>query len=52
MSDFLDRIAKLPPKRLALLAADLQARLERAEHARSEPIAVIGIGLPLPRRRR
>ena len=48
MSDFLDRIAKLPPKRLALLAAELQARLERAEHARSEPIAVIGMGCRFP----
>ena len=48
MSDFLDRIAKLPPKRLALLAADLQARLERAEHARSEPIAVIGMACRFP----
>ena len=26
MSDFLERIAKLSPKRLALLAADLQAK--------------------------
>jgi acyl transferase domain-containing protein len=48
MSDFLERIAKLPPKRLALLAADLQARLERAESAPTAPIAVIGMACRFP----
>ena len=51
MSDFLQRISQLPPDRLALLAAELKSRLERAEgalNARNEPIAVIGIGCRLP----
>jgi hypothetical protein len=29
MAEFLERIAKLSPKRLALLAADLQAKVDR-----------------------
>jgi hypothetical protein len=29
MAEFLERIAKLSPKRLALLAADLQAEVDR-----------------------
>jgi microcystin synthetase protein McyG len=48
MSDFLDRISKLSPARLALLAADLQSRLETLERSRREPIAVIGIGCRFP----
>ncbi len=48
MSDFLERIAKLSPKRLALLAADLQARVDDLERARTEPIAIIGMGCRFP----
>jgi acyl transferase domain-containing protein len=48
MSDFLQRIAKLSPKRLALLALDLQTRLEAAERTRTEPVAIIGIGCRFP----
>jgi acyl transferase domain-containing protein/acyl carrier protein len=48
MSEFLERIAKLPPKRVALLAAELQARLERAESAHTAPIAVIGMACRFP----
>ncbi len=47
MSDeFLNRIDKLSPKRLALLALELHEQLEAAQ--RREPIAVIGIGCRLP----
>ena len=48
MSDFLERIAKLSPKRLALLAADLQARLDALERAPTEPIAIVGMGCRFP----
>ncbi len=44
MSDFLDRIATLSPKRLALLAAELHEQVEAAH----EPIAVIGVGCRFP----
>ena len=48
MSEFLDRITKLSPKRLALLAMDLQAKVEALEAAAPEPLAVIGLGCRLP----
>ena len=48
MSDFLDRITKLSPKRLALLALELQTKLEALEGAGPEPIAIIGLGCRLP----
>ena len=48
MSDFLERIAKLPPKRLALLAAELQERLERVERAQAAPIAIVGMACRFP----
>jgi acyl transferase domain-containing protein len=48
MSDFLDRVSQMSPKRLALLAVELQERLERAEAARGEPIAVIGMACRFP----
>ena len=48
MSEFLERIAKLSPKRLALLAADLQAKVDDLERARTEPIAIIGMGCRFP----
>ena len=48
MSDFLERISKLSPRRLALLAAELQSRLESFEREKQEPIAVIGIGCRFP----
>ena len=46
--NFLDRISGLSPKRLALLAAELNARLERHEQRRTDPIAVVGIGCRFP----
>src|SRR5687768_7815698 len=51
MNDFFARISKLPPKRLALLTMELQSRLEaaeRAQQARHEPVAVVGLGLRFP----
>ncbi len=48
MSDLLERISSLSPKRVALLVADLQARLEAAERAKTEPIAIIGMGCRFP----
>jgi acyl transferase domain-containing protein/acyl carrier protein len=48
MNDFLQRIAQLPPKRLALLAVELRAQLDERDRARTEPIAVIGLGCRFP----
>jgi acyl transferase domain-containing protein/aryl carrier-like protein len=48
VSDFLERIAKLSPKRLALLAMELNTKLGRLEQRSSEPIAVTGIGCRFP----
>ena len=48
MSDFLERIAKLSPMRLALLASDLNSKLERLNQRGVEPIAVIGMGCRFP----
>ncbi|MEO8804850.1 MAG: type I polyketide synthase [Burkholderiaceae bacterium] len=48
MSDFLDRISKLSPKRLALLALELHEQVEAAGQRTAEPIAVIGMGCRFP----
>ena len=48
VSDFLSRISKLSPQRLALLAAELNERLETLEAERSEPIAIVGMGCRYP----
>ncbi len=48
MSDLLQRITRLSPKRLALLALDLQQRLDAAERGAVEPVAVIGLGCRFP----
>lgn len=48
MSDFLKRIEGLSPKRLALLALELQSKLDRAECEQREPIAIIGLGCRVP----
>ena len=48
MSDFIDRISNLSQKRLILLAADLQSRLEAAAQSKPQPIAIIGMGLRFP----
>ncbi|MEM9482535.1 MAG: beta-ketoacyl synthase N-terminal-like domain-containing protein, partial [Cyanobacteria bacterium P01_F01_bin.116] len=48
MSNFLERIQNLSPNRLALLAYELQSKLEAIEAAKNEPIAVIGMGCRFP----
>ncbi|MBZ5569146.1 MAG: acyltransferase domain-containing protein [Acidobacteriia bacterium] len=48
MADFLERISKLPPKKLALLVRDLQQRLDSIEKDKREPIAIVGIGCRFP----
>ncbi len=48
MQEFLERISALSPRRLALLAVELQAKLEAAESARSEPIAIVGMACRFP----
>ena len=48
MSDLADRIARLPPKRLALLVQELQSKLEAVERHERPPIAIIGIGCRFP----
>src|SRR5579862_267679 len=63
MSDFRDRIEKLSPKRLALLALEMHSKLEKLEALErdraaqsqgpgagkhNEPIAIIGIGCRIP----
>lgn len=52
MSDFLERISQFSPKRLALLADDLQSRVQALEeklvHGAHEPVAIVGIGCRFP----
>ncbi len=48
MSEFLDRISKLSPKRLTLLAVELQAKVEALEGRKPEGIAVIGMACRFP----
>jgi acyl transferase domain-containing protein len=48
VSDFLERVSKLPPKRLALLALELNTRLERLARRVEEPVAIVGIGCRFP----
>ena len=48
MSELYERLSKLSPKRLALLAMEMQERLDVVERNRNEPIAIIGMGCRLP----
>jgi hypothetical protein len=45
---FLARIQSLSPKRLALLAVELERRLAARERATAEPIAVLGMACRMP----
>ena len=47
-SEFLARISNMSPKRLALLAAQLQQQLDVAKSREHEAIAIIGMGCRLP----
>lgn len=48
MSDFLERISSLSPKRLALLALELHDKLEAATARAQEPVAIIGLACRFP----
>ena len=48
MSEFLEQISTFSQKRLALLALELKTKLDALEQARTEPIAVIGMGCRYP----
>jgi acyl transferase domain-containing protein/NADP-dependent 3-hydroxy acid dehydrogenase YdfG/acyl carrier protein len=48
MSDFLDRISKLSPKRLALLAVELQEKVDALEARAHEPLAIVGMACRFP----
>ncbi len=48
MTAFLERISALPPKHLALLAAELQERLEALEREKYAPVAIIGMACRFP----
>jgi microcystin synthetase protein McyG len=48
MTDFLDRISKLSPKRLALLALEQHEQIEAAERRAREPIAIVGMSCRFP----
>ncbi len=48
MSELFERLSKLSPKRLALLALELQEKLDAAERSRAEPIAIVGMACRLP----
>ncbi|MGZ4770127.1 MAG: type I polyketide synthase, partial [Ilumatobacteraceae bacterium] len=48
MSELFDRLSNLSPKRLALLAMELQERLDAEQSAHTSPIAIVGMGCRLP----
>jgi acyl transferase domain-containing protein/SAM-dependent methyltransferase len=48
MDEFLERLSKLSPKRLALLAMELQGKVDALQHARQSPIAIVGMGCRFP----
>lgn len=48
MTTFLDRISNMSPKRLALLAMELQTRLDDLERQKHEPIAIVGMSCRFP----
>jgi acyl transferase domain-containing protein/NADPH:quinone reductase-like Zn-dependent oxidoreductase/acyl carrier protein len=49
MTSLLNRLSGMSSKRLALLALDLQERLQRNEDAAREPIAIIGMACRFPK---
>jgi acyl transferase domain-containing protein/SAM-dependent methyltransferase/acyl carrier protein len=48
MTEFLDRLKQMSPQRLTLLALELQSKLEAAERAPREPLAIVGMACRFP----
>lgn len=48
MSDFLKQISEFSPKRLLLLAAELEERVRTLEARNHAPIAIVGVGCRFP----
>ncbi len=48
MDDFQERLEKLSPKRLQLLALDLHEQVEALRERSREPIALVGVGCRFP----
>ena len=48
MSALVERISRLSPARLALLALELQEKLDTLEKKTREPIAIVGMACRLP----
>ena len=48
MSDLSARLSTMSPKRLALVALELEAKLQAVERSRREPIAIIGMACRFP----
>jgi len=48
MSDFYERISNMSPKRLMLLAMELQEKVEVLEQSKAEPIAIVGMACRFP----
>jgi microcystin synthetase protein McyG len=48
MSDLSERLSAMSPKRLALVALELEAKLQAAERSRREPIAIVGMACRFP----
>jgi acyl transferase domain-containing protein/SAM-dependent methyltransferase/NAD(P)-dependent dehydrogenase (short-subunit alcohol dehydrogenase family) len=48
VNDFAERVARLSPQKLALLAQELQARLAAVQSDGFTPVAVVGVGCRFP----
>ncbi len=48
MTEFLERIKQLSPQRLTLLALELKGKLDAAQAAGSEPLAIVGMSCRFP----
>ena len=48
MSDLSERLSTMSPKRLALVALELEAKLQGLERSRHEPIAIVGMACRFP----
>jgi acyl transferase domain-containing protein len=48
MNEFLERLKQMSPQRLTLLALELQSKLDAAQNARREAIAIVGMACRFP----